>query len=194
VKGTRSWKGDASQQRPALDSLDARKKAVVLDALLHIHAELREEAEKITHGMLVDVDPEAVADGVERDLRALSIDELNGRAGRQRGGYVEPTDAAWELLGEAVEPHSREVERLLTLGLVQPAVDTALGVVAGLYRCRGCQDGDVLLSWAPDFPAEEAAAVLKRLTDAGCDIPPESLANSVPEWADWLDAVGPVGP
>jgi hypothetical protein len=139
VKGARSRKRDASQQRPALDSLDASEKAVVLDALLRTHAELREEAEKIAHGILVDVDLDAVADGVEWDLRSLSIDELNGRAGRQRGGYVEPTDAAWELLGKAVEPHSREVERLLTLGLVQPAVDTALGVMAGLYRCRAAK-------------------------------------------------------
>lgn len=160
----------------------------MLDALLGRHAELREEAEKIARGILVDVDPDAVADGVEWDLRALSIDELNGRAGRQRGGYVEPTDAAWELLGEAVEPHSREVERLLTLGLAEPAVDTALGVMAGLYRCRGCEDSDLLLAWAPDFPAEEAAAVLKRLTDSGCEVPPESLANAVPDWADFLDA------
>jgi hypothetical protein len=160
----------------------------VLDALLRGHAALRDEAENIAHDVLVDVDPDAGADGVEWDLRALAIDELNGRARRQRGGYIEPTDAAWELLGEAVEPHSREVDRLLTLGLVEPAVDTALGVMAGLYRCRGCDDGDVLLSWAPDFPAEEAAAVLKRMTDAGCEIPPDSLANSVPEWAHWLDA------
>jgi hypothetical protein len=165
----------------------------VLDALLRRHGELREEAEKIAHGVLVNVDPGAVADGVEWDLCALSIDELHGRAGRQRGGYVEPTEAAWELLGEAVEPHSREVERLLTLGLVESAVDAALGVIVGLYRCRGCGDGDLLLAWAPDFPAEEAAAVLKRLTDAGCEVSPESLANSVPEWADWLAAAGLVG-
>jgi hypothetical protein len=177
-----------------LDSLEPGEKAEVLEALLRMRPELREDAEKLAHGLLIDVDPDAVADAVEWDVRGLSIDELNGRAGRQRGGYVEPTQAAWDLLGETVEPHAREVKRLLTLGLVEQAVATALGVVAGLYRCRDCEDGDLLLSWAPDFPAEEARTLVKELVKAGCEVPAQSLADSAAEWVDWLGSGGGAGP
>lgn len=70
---------------------------------------------------------------------------------------VEPTEAAWELLEDTVGVFDREVERMLKLGMIVAAVDTVLGVVAGLYRVRGSEDGDFLLSWAPDFPLEHAA-------------------------------------
>ena len=110
------------------------------------------------------------------------------------GGYVEPTDAAWELLGEAVEPHASEVTRLLVLGLTEPAVTSTLGMIAGLYRCRDCEDGDLLLSWAPDFPTEQADAAMKQLIAAGYEVPARSLAEAAPEWAEWLDSARRAGP
>jgi hypothetical protein len=177
-----------TKAKTILDSLDPGEKAEVLEALLRMRPELREDAEKLANGLLIDVDPDAVADAVEWDVRALSIDDLNGRAGRQRGEYVEPTDAAWDLLGEAVEPHADEVKRLLTLGLIEQAVTTALGIVAGLYCCRDCEDGDLLLSWAPDFPAEHASELVTELIRAGCDVPVQPLADSAPEWPDLLDS------
>jgi hypothetical protein len=38
--------------------------------------------------------------------------------------------------------------------MIGSALDTALGMMAGLYRCRGCEDGELLLSWASDFPLD----------------------------------------
>lgn len=193
MRSARPRKGGASQGRSAIDSLDPGEKAAVLEALLRTRPELQEAAEAIALGLLIETDRIAVADAVESDLLALSIDELNGRAGRQRWGYVEPTDAAWELLGEAVEPHASEVTRLLVLGLSEPAVASALGIIAGLYRCRDCEDGDLLLSWAPDFPAEQADAAIKELIAAGCEVPARSLAEAAPEWAEWLDSARSAG-
>lgn len=119
-----------------------------------------------------------------RKRSALSSDELNGRAGRQRWGYVEPTEAAWQLLEETAGSHEREIERLLALGIFGPVVETALGLVAGLYRCQGCEDGDLLLSWAPDFPLEHASWVVDKLAKAGVEFPPELLADAAPGWVD----------
>ena len=107
----------------------------------------------------------------------------------RRWGYVEPTEAAWELLGEAVEVYDGQVARLLKLGMVRAATDTALGLVAGLYRCRGCEDGDLLLSWAPDFPWEHACSVLGVLGQAQVELPQEFVAAAAPEWAESLSRV-----
>jgi hypothetical protein len=65
-----------------------------------------------------------------------------------------------------------------------PAVETALGLIAGLYRCQGCEDGDLLLSWVPDFPPEQAGGVVDKLAKAGVEVPPELLADVAPEWTD----------
>jgi hypothetical protein len=158
----------------------------VLDELLRSRPGLRAEAERVAREKLIDTDIDGVAEAVAWELKHLGSDELAGHAGKHRWGYVEPTEAAWELLEEAVCAFDREIERLLALGLTGPAVDTALGVVAGLYGCRGCDDADVLLSWAPDFPLEHAAGVVDRLTKAGLEPPAESVADLAPEWAHWL--------
>lgn len=158
----------------------------MLDELLRSRPGLRAEAERIVREQLIDTDLEPVAEAVVWELEHLGIDELAERAGKHRWGYVEPTEAAWELLEEAVGAFDREIERLLALDMTGQAVDTALGVVAGLYRGRGRDDGDLLLSWAPDFPLEYAGGVVDRLTDAGVEPPAESIADLAPQWAHWL--------
>jgi len=70
--------------------------------------------------------------------------------------------------------------------MIGGAVKTALGVIAGLYGCRGCDDGELLLSWAPDFPLEHAGSVVDELAKTGIEFPPELLADAAPEWADSL--------
>jgi hypothetical protein len=172
-----------SRKRSALTTLGPVELAGVLGELLRARPELRTEAERIAREQLAGADLEGVAEQVERELRSLSSDELNGRAGRQRRGYVEPTEAAWELLGETVAAHDREVERLIELGMIAAGLDTALGVIAGLYRCRGCDDGDLLLSWAPDFLLEHADSVVGHLAKARIEAPPELVADIAPDWA-----------
>jgi hypothetical protein len=190
----RQARGKPSQgETSALASLGAAEQGAVLEELLRRRPELRREAERIAREQLADTDREAVAEELEGTLRSLSSDELNARAGRQRWGYVEPTEAAWELLDESVEPYGREIERLDGLGMTVAAVETALGVVTGLYRCRGCDDSDLLLSWAPDFPAEAAGDVIDALVKAGIDVSPESVAEAAPEWADGLASRGRAG-
>ncbi|MHB1974636.1 MAG: hypothetical protein ACYCR4_10205 [Acidimicrobiales bacterium] len=160
--------------------------AAILEELLRRHPELRAEVERIACERLATTDEEAVADEIESELGCLAINELNGRAGRQRGGYVEPTDAAWELLEEAVAAYDHEVDRLVELGMIEAATATALGVISGLYRCRDCADGELLLSWAPDFPLEHASGVVRDLAKAGVEFPHELLAAAAPEWVNPL--------
>lgn len=160
----------------------------MLHELLRARPELHPEAERIAREQLADTDREAVAEELEWTLRSLSSDELHGRAGRQRWGYVEPTEAAWELLDDSAETYGREIERLRALGMTDAAIETALGVVTGLYRCRGCDDSDLLLSWAPDFPFEAAGNVADALAKAGIDVSQESLADAASEWAYALTA------
>lgn len=70
--------------------------------------------------------------------------------------------------------------------MLEAAWQYAVGVLVGLYRCRDREDVDRLLSWAPDFPAEQAAAVVRELRQSRCRIPDHTFAVSVPEWLDAL--------
>jgi hypothetical protein len=158
----------------------------VLDELVRSNPAVGVEAERIARAHLIDTDVELVAEAVAYELRHLASDELVGRAGKHRWGYVEPTEAAWQLLEEATGDFEQDVERLLKLDMVGPAVDAALGVIAGLYRCRGCDDSDLLLSWAPDFPLEHASWMVDSLAKSGLELPADYLADLAPEWAPRL--------
>ena len=184
--------GRTGRQRGRADSVLARLRpeegANVLRSLLERHPKLVSEAEEIATAAVTNVDPDAVAEDIERVVLDLDIEELNARAGRKSWGYVEPTEAAWEILEEAVEPYFEEMKRQIALGFEAAAEATCAGIVLGLYRCLG-KSSDQLLGWAEDFPAEAAANAVTTLTRESkakhkrCWRLPDSIVAQVPEWA-----------
>ena len=185
---TRREKKPAAQLLARLTSVEG---AQVLRSLLERHPQLVAEAECIARAVVTDVDAEAVAEEVEQVVLGLDLDDLNSRAGRHSWGYVEPTEAAWELLEEAVDPFLEEMKRHIELGFEAAATATCAGIVLGLYRCRG-KNSDQVLGWAEDFPAEAAGHAVATLA---CD----SVAKHRRTWRltdpirarvpDWVDII-----
>lgn len=101
-------------------------------------------------------------------------------------GYVDPTEAAWELLEVAGSRVTRETVRLLNLGMTDSAANAALGMVTGLYRCRDCDDHDLALCWSPDFPQEHAECIVDSLAKSGLELPADLLDDLAPEWTHRL--------
>lgn len=71
--------------------------------------------------MLATVVIDDVAYAVSEGLLALDQEELAAHAGRTRYGYVEPTEAAWSLLSQAMNPWLEGVRRRARLGLDEAA-------------------------------------------------------------------------
>lgn len=175
-----------------LDHLAPGESAAVLRRLLTAHPELAAEAEQIARSVLSEVSFESVADDVEDALRSLNLDDLNSRAGRHRWGYTEPTEAAWELLEEALEPFREDMKRQMELGLAAEALEICKGIVLGLYRLRN-KEGDEFLGWAPDFPDEAAADAVTAWRDAlkersgTLPFPRDFVEEFVPEWISLMN-------
>ena len=131
----------------------------------------------MARSLVRDSDFETVADEVEHGLRALDIDDLNDRAGTHRNGYTEPTEAAWELLQEVIDPFLGHMRHHLELRLDAAALEMCKGIVLGLYRVRRQAD-DGVLGWAPDFPKEAAVQAIREL--AGWESPKETRAAARP--------------
>jgi hypothetical protein len=174
-----------------LATLTPDESAGVLRALLERHPGLAAEAEELAAATVTDVDVQAVADDVEQAVLGLDIDQLGARAGRTRWGYVEPTDAACELLGEAIEPFLAEMTRHIELGFEAAAIAQCAGIVLGLHRCRG-KNSDEILGWAEDFPAETAGdAVATLARDSAAKYRrawrlPEAVVDQVQDWAEMI--------
>jgi hypothetical protein len=149
------------RQCKVLARLTSDESARVLRALLERHPGLVAEAEELAAATVTDVDAQVVADDVEQAVLSLDIDQLNTRAGRTRWGYVEPTDAAWELLGETIEPFLAQMTRHIELAFEAAAIAQCAGIVLGLHRCRG-KNSDELLGWAEDFLRKRPVMRLQR--------------------------------
>ena len=138
---------------------------------------------------------EEVADEVFHAVRSIDLDALNDRAGSHSWGYVEPSEAAWELLEESLEDLLVNMKRQAELGLAAGAEAICAGIVEGLYRARNV-NSDGALGWAPDFPIQQAGHVLEeffRSSSAAAKIAWEPLLEALsartPEWADMLRRV-----
>jgi len=175
-----------SHKRSALDALSAAEKAAVLDELLTAQPGLREPAEVYAARLMKDAERSAVADDVESALKWLDIDELNTRAGHRPGfGYVDPAEAADEILDEALQPFLDDLHRRTGLGMRSAATEVAAGILLGLYNCRE-GSSETLLEHAPDYAAERASAVVSDCAKLGIELPAAEILDLMPKWADLL--------
>lgn len=175
----------SKKEASPLGALAPAERGEVLDRLLIAHPELNDEAERIASELLTAVSVEQVASEVELALSWISLDALAARAGRVRGrGYVHETEAAWELVGEAIEPFRSDLDRRAALGLVDPAANLAVGIVAGLYRAREPEMGTVLAYAGNDTQVNLASEVLDRAAELGVTVPDDAPLSHWPHWSD----------
>lgn len=154
-------------RRSTLASCSDSEKASILTQLLDDDPTLRTRAEDIARKTLASVDIPAVSDLVVEAILELDTEDLADRAGPRRHGYVEPTDAAWQLLEEIIQPWIEDIGRRARLGLHQAAADLATALTQALKTAEGRADriDDCLLDqWAPDFPSEVASWVERELS------------------------------
>ena len=151
--------------RHVLERLDGREARLVLDALIERHPTLRGEAEEVAKDILVAPATSDVALAVRRAVAEVDWDAINRKAGRQPWGYVEPSEAAWELLGGAVDGFVADMKRRQLLGLSAAAETLCLGIVVGLHDTEE-QSATEILQYAPDFPLEEACHAVSELLRA----------------------------
>jgi len=175
-----------SGKRSALDALSATEKAAVLDGLLAARPDLREPAEAHAAQLIQEAELAAVADDVESALRWLDINELNTRAGHRPGvGYVDPAEAADEILDEALQPFLDDLHRRVGLGMGSAAKEVAAGILLGLYKCRE-GGSETLLEYAPDYATERASVVVSDCAKLGIELPAAELLDLMPGWSDLL--------
>ena len=169
----------------ALDSLTPGERGQVLDALMAERPELAAEAERIASEILSSVSVDQTTSDVVAALVGIPLDALGARAGRVRGrGYVHETEAAWELVEEALEPFRSDLRRRASLGLLHTAASLAVGLVAGLHLVREPEMGTVLANAGEDAPYELASDVLDLAAKVGVEIPEDPADEHWPNWAD----------
>jgi hypothetical protein len=85
------------------------------------------------------------------ELEFLEVEEVWDRAGPTRHGYVEPGEAADEMVGEVMEPYLGELRKLHALGMSVQANRMCMGLLLGLYKFQH-ESATRFKDWAGDAP------------------------------------------
>lgn len=157
----------ATRERRALvGALDAEESKRLLAALLDAHPELVAEAGDLAGAQHGGLTAEDVAEDVASALGDLAVEDIWSRSGNQPdGAYVEPIEAAWELVEKAVAPFVEDLARRARLGRREEAAAICQGALLGLYRVS--QEGEFLDGWAPDSLEESAGLVIETWQKGG---------------------------
>ena len=182
--------------KDALEHLGPTERAQVLRELLGRHKDLRGEANEIAESLIDDVSVEAVAEDVAHIVGSIGIEDLRGRGGKQSWGYVEPSQAAWDLLEESLEDIRSDMKRRADAGMKPAAEKVCQGIVIGLHEVNGT-NSDGALGWAPDFPAEAAGWSLSLLLELYPNDQRKAVGNRVIQgveekansWVEMLERV-----
>jgi len=172
----------ATTSTPALDRLRPQEQAGLLPALLAAHPELAETLEALALARVRDVDADVIAGELEGRLNDLSLTAFAARAGKQPGYNVHETDAANEIVAEALADYEDDLWRAAGLDLPDVARTVLLGIVVGLHRCCDAPDGTVLAYAGPDTPVEHAAWLVHEARGAGIELDPDEVESRCPDW------------
>jgi len=171
----------------SLDALTPPERSEVLMRLSRKHPELGVDAERIAVEVLSEVSIEVTAAEVEAALVDIPLEALGARVGHVRGrGYVDETEAAWELVEGAIAPFRSDLERRGTLGHLEAATTLVVGIVAGIYRVREPDMGTVVAYAGEETTAELAGGVVELADRLGVIIPDDA---GVAHWPAWIDLV-----
>lgn len=106
----------------------------------------------------------AIAEEIRWELEQLEVEEVWDKAGPTRHGYVDPSEAADEMMGRVLEPYLEEMSRYQRLGMGQEAAYLCMGLITGLYQFEH-QSETEFKNWASDLPTGHAELVLSNWLD-----------------------------
>src|SRR5260370_8314055 len=116
-----------------LESLTGSDALSILKILADRDERLAREIDAVAGELLGEVNVADVAANVTDELESLDVDDIFDKSGARRDGYVDPGDAAFQMLEHTLAPFLQDIKRYRTLGLPEQASAWCLGMLRGIY-------------------------------------------------------------
>ena len=184
------YKSETANYKTGIDIFDA----ISTDDAFHIlrilandEPKIAKRIEEIAEKSLWDVDVEDIAEDVYFDLNSLAVEDVWDNSGGTRDGYVDPTEYAWEMFEEALEPYMEDIEKYQKLSMPAGAKNCCMGILKGIYKFEKKSTSEYK-DWAVDAPSEIFIRVLDEWKEGQNS--PEDIAEveeyaktNFPDWA-----------
>jgi len=145
--------------REIIDHISPTDALSILRTLADSDEGLAQRIAEIAMAHLSEVDLEEVAAVLYDELDALEVEEVWDRAGRTRHGYVEPGEAADQMIEEVLDSFLEELTKYQNLGMNTEANRMCMGLLLGLYRFKR-ESTSEFKDWVPDAPSIFAEVVV----------------------------------
>ncbi len=142
-----------------LDKINADDAFAILKILAKEDTNIARRIEQIAVDYLGGVDIEDIASQVYFDLDSLAVEDVWDQSGSTRYGYVDPTDMAWQMFEEALEPFLEEIRKYQELSMYAEAKNCCMGILKGIYQFEK-ESKSEYKDWAVDAPKEYFKNVL----------------------------------
>lgn len=142
-----------------IEQLSPTDASSILQALATSDETLAARIAEMALARLSQVDMEEVAATLYDELDTLEVEEVWDRAGRTRHGYVEPSEAADQMIEAVLASFLEDLARYQRLGLQVEANRMCEGLLRGLYRFEH-ESTSEFKNWVPDAPIIFAEAVV----------------------------------
>jgi hypothetical protein len=143
-----------------IDQLSHGQALAILKALAASDEQLANRIAEIGTAYLSRVDLEEVAAVLYDELDALEVEEVWDRAGKTRHGYVEPSEAAYQMVEEVIDPYLEQLKKYQKLGMSAEVSTLCKGLLLGLYQFDQ-ESKSEFKNWAVDAPGEFASTVIE---------------------------------
>jgi hypothetical protein len=188
-KAVSQQSGNPGPKPNVLESITGDDTLAILKVLAARNRSLGQEIEAVAKDRLSPVAIDMIAANVVMELESLDVENLWDRSGSNRYGYVEPSEAAWEMFEEALQPFLDEVGKYRRLSMLREADLACQGILKGLYDFDK-ESSSEFKEWAVDAPSEYVGTVLNDWKKLFGQRPPADrmagfLKTHCPEWAEW---------
>ncbi len=142
-----------------IDNLSSDLALAILKQLAESDEQLAERIAEMALTQLSRVDPEELAIVIYDALDALEVEEVWDRSGATRHGYVDPAEAADQMISEVITPHLEEMKKYRKLGMPAQANRLCMGLLMGLYQFEHDSTNE-FKNWASDAAGSYAWVVV----------------------------------
>ncbi len=142
-----------------IDQLSANDALSILRTLADGDEQLARRIAEMALARWSEVDPAEEAAVLYDELNLLEVEEVWDRSGSTRNGYVDPGEAADEMVDEVIEPYLAQLKKYQKLGLNTQANKMCMGLLLGLYQFE-YESTSEFKDWAPDAASNFAWVVV----------------------------------